>query len=235
MKDGYMQQVDSPINLYNFPNNQFVAGFIGSPQMNFYDGKITKEGAKVFVEFDNYKAELPKSKIDLIVNGDLYYNTGKSVIFGIRPEDMYDNAEIVANPKAVTIDVSVDVVERLGAESLLYCKTAGHKANVLTADSESLNVDEDAPNLIAKVDARSTSNVGDKIKLALDMTRCQIFDATSELTIVARDKESKAKIEALHQEHLKVEAYAEEVAAQKAAEEAAAAEAAALEEAKKNA
>jgi multiple sugar transport system ATP-binding protein len=192
MKDGYMQQVDSPINLYNYPNNQFVAGFIGSPQMNFYGGKISKEGAKVFVEFDNYKIELPKSKVDLLVNGDLYYNTGKGIIFGIRPEDMYDNEEIVAKSKS-NIDVTVDVVERLGAESLLYCKTAGHKANLVTADVETLNVDEDAPNLIAKVDARSISNVGDKIKLALDMSRCQIFDGTSELTILARDAEINAQ------------------------------------------
>ncbi len=233
MKDGYTQQVDTPIALYNYPNNQFVAGFIGSPQMNFYPGKITKEDKKVFVEFDSYKVELPKEKIDLLVNADLYYNTDKPIIFGIRPEDMYDMPNIVNSPKAVTIDVTVDVVERLGAESLLYCKTAGHKANALTSDTEALNVEEDAPNLIAKVDARSTSNNGDKIKLALDMTRCQIFDGVSELTILARDKESKASIEALHVENIKVQEYAKEVAEKKAQEEAEAAALAEAEAAKK--
>jgi multiple sugar transport system ATP-binding protein len=231
MKDGFMQQVDTPINLYDYPINQFVAGFIGTPQMNFFNGKLTGTKNEVYLEFGLEKLLLPKEKVDLIVNLDKYLNTDKEIVFGIRPEDIHDEEAWVNDASKQTIEVKVDVVEALGSETLLYCKTRSE----ITDDAHEKSIVDDVSNLIAKVDARSTSNVGDKIKLALDMTRCQIFDATSELTIVARDLESKAKIEALHQEHLKVEAYAEEVAAQKAAEEAAAAEAAALEEAKKNA
>ena len=90
LKDGVIMQVDSPQKLYNQPNNLFVAGFIGSPQMNFIDAQCVVEGAKAFLKFDKYQVELPEAKAKKLIDGGY---AGKNVVFGIRPEDIYDSAE----------------------------------------------------------------------------------------------------------------------------------------------
>jgi len=195
MKDGFMQQVDTPINLYDYPINQFVAGFIGTPQMNFFTGKLTGTKEKVFVEFGMEKIALPKEKIELIVNLDKYLNTDKEIIFGIRPEDLNDNEELVAEGKNPVIDVKVDVVEALGAETLLYCKT---RSEYVGKDDSSKSVVEDVSNLIAKVDPRSKSKIGCETKIVIDIARCHMFDKETEVTILARSIDNKADIEALH-------------------------------------
>ena len=117
LKDGLIQQVDTPQNLYDYPANLFVAGFIGTPQMNFFDAVLTGTKAKVYVEFEGHKLAYPKEKMETIKNLEEYLNTGKKLVIGIRPEDFFES------PKASdpTVDIRVDVVERLGAESLLYC------------------------------------------------------------------------------------------------------------------
>ena len=86
MKDGYIQQVDAPQKLYDYPANMFVAGFIGSPQMNFFDAVLTGTKSKVYVEFEGHKIAYPKAKSDTIINLDEYLNTGKQVVFGVRPK-----------------------------------------------------------------------------------------------------------------------------------------------------
>ncbi len=201
MKDGFMQQVDTPINLYDYPINQFVAGFIGSPQMNFFDATLTGTAKKVYVEFAGNKLPLPADKVKLIVGLEDYLNTGKPVTFGIRPEDIHDEETFFGGAGVETIDVKVDVVEALGAEKILYCKTE-------TADDAGeydKTLDDDKPNLIAKVDGRSASVSKTVIKLGLDMLHCHLFDSETEMTIVARNEEEKAAIEAA-----KAEAVAEE-------------------------
>ena len=211
MKDGFMQQVDTPINLYDYPINQFVAGFIGTPQMNFFTGKLTGTKDKVFIEFGLEKIELPKSKIELIVNLEKYLNTDKEIIFGIRPEDLHDSKDMVEAGKNPVIDVKVDVVEALGAETLLYCKTRSEYEGV---DANTKSIVDDVSNLIAKVDARSTTKIGDITKIAIDISRCHMFDKDTEVTILARSIDNKADIEALQAKR-----EAEEI--QKAAEAAA--------------
>ncbi len=219
MKDGFMQQVDTPINLYDYPINQFVAGFIGTPQMNFFAGKLTGTKTKVNVEFGMDKVALPKEKVDLIVNLEKYLNTDKEIIFGIRPEDINDNAEVVAGSKT-TIKVNVDVVEALGSETLLYCKT---RSAVKEGEGNESIVD-DVSNLIAKVDNRSTTKGGQVVELALDIMHCHLFDKETEITILARDQEDKANIEALQIAREEEEAKKAAEAAEKlAAEEAKAA------------
>ena len=210
MKDGFMQQVDTPINLYDYPINQFVAGFIGTPQMNFFTGKLTGTANKVYLEFGLEKILLPKEKVDLIVNIDKYLNTDKEIVFGIRPEDIHDEPAWVNDASKQTIEVKVDVVEALGSETILYCKT---RSEIKDEDSIKSIVD-DVSNLTAKVDSRSATKAGDIVKIALDIEHCHIFDKDTEVTILARSQENKADIEAL-------QAKREEEAAKKAADNAA--------------
>ena len=210
MKDGFMQQVDTPMNLYDYPVNQFVAGFIGTPQMNFFNAKLTGTKDKVFVEFGDDKVELPKEKIDLIVNLEKYLNTDKEVVFGVRPEDLHDEEAWIEETKNPAIEVKVDVVEALGPETILYCKTRSEQGS---EEEENLkSIVDDLSNLTAKVDSRSASKAGDKIKIGIDIAHSHLFDKETEITILARNQENKAEIEALQAKR------AEEVAAKAAAE-----------------
>ena len=217
MKDGFMQQVDTPINLYDYPINQFVAGFIGTPQMNFFTGKLTGTKTKVCLEFGMEKIVLPKEKVQLIVNLDKYLNTDKEIVFGIRPEDIHDEEAWVNDPKKQTIEVKVDVVEALGAETLLYCKT---RSEITPDDGETIkSIVDDVSNLTAKVDSRSSTKAGDTVKIALDIEHCHIFDKDTEVTILARSEENKAEIEALQVKREEEEAKKAAEAAAKLAEE----------------
>ena len=209
MKDGFMQQVDTPMNLYDHPINQFVAGFIGSPQMNFFDAKLTGTKDKVYVEFASEKILLPKEKVELIVDLDRYLNTGREIIFGIRPEDIHDEEVFIANKLFPQIDVKIDFIEALGSETILYCKT---KDKIVENDEE--QIVDSINNLIAKVDSRSTSVAGKVSKLAVDIMNAHFFDKETEITLLARDEANKAEI-------LAIQAKREEEEAKKAAEEAA--------------
>ena len=216
MKDGFMQQVDTPMNLYDYPLNQFVAGFIGTPQMNFYEAKLTGTKNKVYVEFGGDKLLLPKEKVENIVNLEKYLNTDRLVTFGIRPEDIHDDEEWLAKDKATKVKVYVDVVEELGPETLIYAKTQSQ-----IKDSDDKTLDEDASNMIAKVDNRSTAKPHTMLELAFDMDHCHIFDKETEITIIAPSKEQKEEIEALQlkreeEEAAKAAALAEKLAAEEA-------------------
>ena len=213
MKDGFMQQVDTPINLYDYPINQFVAGFIGTPQMNFFTGVLTGTKNKVCVEFGMEKIELPADKVKLICNLDKYLNTGREVVFGIRPEDVFDEADVVENAKNGVIEVKVDVVEALGSETLLYCKTREEDTG------EEKSIADDVSNLVAKVDSRSVTKRDMTIKVALDLEHCHLFDKETEITVLARSEDNKSEIEALQAKREEEEARKAEEAARKLAEE----------------
>ncbi len=225
MKDGFMQQVDTPINLYDHPVNQFVAGFIGTPQMNFFPGILEGDVNKgVYVNILGDKVLLPKEKVDLIVNLDKYLNTGKEIVFGCRPEDLHDEQAWVNQEGAQTINVKVDVVEALGSETLLYCKTK----SIISADDSVKSIAEDVSNLVAKVDSRSITKAGDEIKVAIDVIHTHIFDKNTEVTILARDESEKAYIEELQakkEEEEALKAAQAELAAEEEAEKLAAEEA----------
>ena len=190
MKDGFMQQVDTPQNLYDYPINLFVAGFIGTPQMNFFDAVLTGTPDEVYVEFGTDKILLPKEKVDLIYELDKYLNTGRGIKIGIRPEDLSDDERFVGKDGNPVITVKVDVIEMLGSETLLYCKLAG--------EDDKDSVVDDVHSMVAKVDARSTSKRGDNVQLSVDVKHCHLFDKETEMTIVARNAEAKAQyIEAM--------------------------------------
>ena len=224
MKDGFMQQVDTPINLYDYPINQFVAGFIGTPQMNFFTGKLTGTKTQAYVEFGKNKIALSKEKMDLIVNIEKYLNTDKEIVFGVRPEDIHEEEAWVNNPAKPNIEITVDVVEQLGAETLIYCSTA--KEEVISEDGFK-SLDDETSDLIAKIDSRSKTTRGDKVVVALDIDHCHIFDKETEVTIVARNQENKAQIEELQAKREAEAAEKAAIAAAKLAEEEAKAAAAA--------
>ncbi len=154
MNDGYIMQVGSPSEVYDNPDNMFVAGFIGTPAMNFIHGKI--EG-KNFVS-GKMKAEIPKAKLDVLKKQG-YDN--KNIVLGIRPEDIHDdNVVREAYPNA-QVDFKVDVAELLGSETNISAKVNDH-------------------NVIARVDARTDIHIGDTINLVLDMNKAHFFDEETE-------------------------------------------------------
>ena len=182
MKDGFIQQVDAPQKLYDFPANKFVAGFIGTPQMNFFDAKLTGTKDRVCVEFEDNTVVLPKAKSEKIPELDKYLNTGKEVVFGVRPEDMHDEASFISSSKDSVVNVVVDVVEKLGAETQLYCVFDKGQTEEETGKIKSL-VDNETQ-MIARVDSRTTTERGQKIELAIDIMHCHLFDKETELTIL---------------------------------------------------
>jgi multiple sugar transport system ATP-binding protein len=161
LKDGVIMQVDSPQKLYNEPNNLFVAGFIGSPQMNFIDAKCTIQGDKATLTFGDYSVVLPDYKAKKLEEGG--YN-GKTVVLGIRPEDISDDPEMIQKNGDCVIESDVTGYELLGAEVLLYYSVAG-------------------ANMTARVDSDTPARYGDHIKLAFDPHKIHVFDKETELTI----------------------------------------------------
>ena len=161
LKDGVIMQVDSPQKLYNEPNNLFVAGFIGSPQMNFLDAKVKVNGNDVTLTVGKYNMKLPASKAKAVIDGG--YN-GKTVVMGIRPEDIGDSEIEIEAHKDAAFETDVTGYELLGSEVLLYFKVAG-------------------ASMTAKVDSRTTARMGDHIKMAIDPEKIHVFDKETELTI----------------------------------------------------
>ena len=162
MKDGIIQQVDTPQNLYDMPCNMFVAGFIGSPQMNFLDGTIVKKGDQYSVDLGGDLIPLPKEKT---ADGKLDSYVGKKVKMGIRPEDIDDEPEFMAKHTDCQLDTQVDVSEMMGAEIYLYLEYKGNK-------------------MTARVAPTSKARNGDTVRVAFDPHKVHLFDVETEQTIL---------------------------------------------------
>ena len=161
MKDGVVQQVDTPQHLYEQPGNLFVAGFMGSPQMNFLDAQIAEKGGDLIAKVGEYDVVIPAAKAKVLKDGGY---VGKTVVLGIRPEDIHDSQMFIeASPSAPMTSV-VKVYELLGAEVFLYFDVNGTQVT-------------------ARVDPRTNSKTGDTIKFAFDMEKSHFFDKETELTI----------------------------------------------------
>ena len=161
MKDGVVQQVDTPQNLYQKPGNLFVAGFMGSPQMNFLDAVISEKGGNLIAKVGEHELVIPAAKAKALKDGGY---VGKTVVLGIRPEDIHDSQMFIeASPSAPMTSV-VKVYELLGAEVFLYFDVNGTQVT-------------------ARVDPRTTAKTGDPIKFAFDMEKSHFFDKETELTI----------------------------------------------------
>ena len=162
MKDGVVQQVDTPQNLYQKPGNLFVAGFMGSPQMNFLDAVISEKGGNVVATIGGeHEVIVPAAKAKVLK--DKGY-VGKKVVLGIRPEDIHDSQMFLETSPSKPMNSVVKVYELLGAEVFLY-------------------FDVDGTQVTARVDPRTNSKTGDTIKFAFDMEKSHFFDKETELVI----------------------------------------------------
>ena len=166
MKDGFIQQVDSPQNLYDYPCNKFVAGFIGSPAMNFIDCTLVEENGSVFARFGENKILIPEGRIAKLTDKSYI---GREVTLGIRPDDIHDEEVFIQNYPEATVGAYVELIERLGFETLLYLNISGKE-------------DE---NIVARVNPRSTVMMNDTVKMVFDPNRIHLFDKETEISILS--------------------------------------------------
>lgn len=162
MKDGIIQQAATPEEVYNRPTNMFVAGFIGSPAMNFLSGALKEQGGAVHFVTDSVDVVMPEGKAKILRDKGL---VGKETILGIRPEDLHQEPVFLeASPNSV-VNAHIDVAENLGHEMFLYLTGIGKET------------------VIARVDGRAGMKEGTNVKLAMDMNKVHIFDKETELSV----------------------------------------------------
>ncbi|MDO4602241.1 MAG: sn-glycerol-3-phosphate ABC transporter ATP-binding protein UgpC [Eubacteriales bacterium] len=161
MKDGVVQQVDTPQNLYQKPGNLFVAGFMGSPQMNFLDAEIKENGGNLIAKIGEHDLVIPAAKAKALKDSGY---VGKTVVMGIRPEDIHDSQMFIEASPSAPMSSVVKVYELLGAEVFLYFDVNGTQVT-------------------ARVDPRTTAKTGDPINFAFDMEKAHFFDKETELVI----------------------------------------------------
>jgi multiple sugar transport system ATP-binding protein len=155
MNKGLIQQLDTPQVLYDRPANMFVAGFIGTPAMNFFNMKLVKDGASLYVDDGEIKIKLPESKVE-----KLQHLVGKEVVFGIRPDDIHNPEFSPSNIHGEVVEGKVDVTELMGNEILLYMVTSKGSS------------------FVGRVDPRSKYVMGSRSSVKFNMDNCHIFDPT---------------------------------------------------------
>ncbi|MFL7869288.1 MAG: ABC transporter ATP-binding protein, partial [Anaerolineales bacterium] len=156
---GILQQVDTPQHLYDNPDNLFVAGFIGSPAMNFFPAKLRTDNGKLMVDTGPFAIAIPDE------NAKPYQaHAGKNVIFGMRPENIHDPKFTPPNIHTANIEAKVDVTELMGNEIFMHMLSGQNS-------------------FVARVDPRSNMHVGEKVEIAFDMDSFHVFDAETEEAI----------------------------------------------------
>ncbi len=161
MKDGVVQQIATPQEVYDTPNNMFVAGFIGAPQMNFIDVTLVEKDGEIFAKNDSLNIKLNKGECCALIEKNYI---GKEVVLGIRPEDIHIEDIFVDNSLDSVFEATVEIGELMGAEIYAYLKTG---------DSS----------ITARFDGRYRVNMGDTLKLAMDKHRIHIFDKETQEAI----------------------------------------------------
>jgi multiple sugar transport system ATP-binding protein len=159
LRDGLMMQIDSPQNLYDKPDNVFVAGFIGSPAMNFFDVTLVEQDGNIYVDGGTFRLKLPPEKLDVARP-----YVGKQVIFGTRPEDLHDREFTPPSIRAEPMTATVDVTELMGNEIFVY---------LLTGQKQ----------FIARMDPRTSARVGNQMDIAVNMDNIHLFDSDTEEAI----------------------------------------------------
>ncbi|RMG63303.1 MAG: ABC transporter ATP-binding protein [Chloroflexi bacterium] len=160
MKDGVLQQIDTPQVLYDRPDNVFVAGFIGSPSMNFFDATLTSSGGDLYVDTGAFRVKVPENKVE-----PYRAHVGKQVIFGIRPEDIHDPEYAPPGIHQAIVESKVDVTELMGNEVIVYLMTSNNKP------------------FLARVDPRTKARVGNTMGMAFNLDNMHIFDKQTEKAI----------------------------------------------------
>jgi multiple sugar transport system ATP-binding protein len=159
MNKGILQQIDTPQNLYDHPVNLFVAGFIGSPAMNFFKTTLRQSDGKLIVDGNSFRMQVPENRAKKYMD-----YVDKQVIFGIRPEDIKDPNYAPPGIMPQPVETSVDVTELMGNEIFLYLKSGEH-------------------NYVARVDPRSSFRMGDRTQVLFNMNNMHLFDPETEQAI----------------------------------------------------
>ena len=165
MKDGIVQQINTPDFLYKMPVNLFVAGFIGSPQMNFMDAVVELKDGDAYLHIGDNTLKVPDDRKSALIDGNY---DGKTVVLGIRPENIKDDPDFLAAHADSQVKSKIDVKEMLGAEVFLYFDVNGHQT-------------------IARVEPETPYNNGDDAVFALDMTKIHLFDKDTELNLLYKE------------------------------------------------
>jgi multiple sugar transport system ATP-binding protein len=165
---GELQQIDTPYNLYHNPRNLFVAGFIGSPSMNFFDATLKSEGGSVAIETSSFRLQVPAAQADIYKQ-----YIGKKVVFGIRPEDIHDGDFQPPGIVPAKVEANVDVVEQMGNEMVVYLEERGS-------------------NFISRMDPRTRARVGNRMGLVINMENMHLFDVDSKVSLAYEHKTSEA-------------------------------------------
>ena len=166
MKDGVIQQVSDPKNLYSHPNNMFVAGFIGTPQMNFIDAKLLKKGDKLFISNSEFNFELPKKYLNAIDSNYI----DKDIVLGIRPKDIYTTNDL-AYRKETSFKVKANIVESLGDDLLIYANMKNKKDYLILNTNPDSNIKEQ-----------------EEIDVSFDLNHICLFDKETTKTIIDYEK-----------------------------------------------
>lgn len=162
MKDGLVQQCDTPQQVYNHPANLFVAGFIGSPAMNFLHGEVVEEDGKLSFRTPGISILLPEGRFSALRNRGA---DGSSVILGVRPEDLHNEEVFMSTYPNSTFKTRVEVVENMGAELYLHVNAAPQS-------------------MVSRVNARILYHPGNELQLTMDMNKVHLFDAKTEKSIL---------------------------------------------------
>ena len=180
MKDGWVQQIGAPKDIYDNPNNMFVGGFIGTPPMNFIEGIVGEDG--VFECGNNkygvFRLQVPEKQLNILKTEGYI---GETVILGIRPEDCHDEPEYIEKHPECKVEAKVEVSELLGAESQITVKFPSNEAA--------------GQMVIAKVKARTDVHTNDMFTMSLDMNKCHFFDPETELRIKPAPKKRNTELE----------------------------------------
>ncbi|MGB3633125.1 MAG: sn-glycerol-3-phosphate ABC transporter ATP-binding protein UgpC [Rubrobacteraceae bacterium] len=197
LKDGIVQQVDHPQDMYDNPKNVFVAGFIGSPAMNFIQAKLESENGGYVATFGKTRLPLSKQAIEDAKekDNDLEQYVGKEVVLGIRPEHIEDAevAEDIDTSAGNVMEVEPQVIESMGSEKYLYFEVdedqAAHLESVKAmtyeeADEEGGSPDSGGELMVARISAESGAKEGKKVQLALDSEHIRLFDLETEEAIL---------------------------------------------------
>jgi multiple sugar transport system ATP-binding protein len=159
MRNGFIQQVGPPMEVYNQPINQFVAGFIGSPPMNFLEGRLVQDNGSLQVDLNGLRLPLPPDKAKKV---EAYAN--KAVVFGIRPEDILPSAD-TDGKRLVPLRATIEVLEPLGAEIILELSSGGYT-------------------FTARMDPQLRARMHEEIQIYFDMNRSHLFDRQTEQVIM---------------------------------------------------
>lgn len=165
---GDLQQLDTPFNLYHNPTNVFVAGFIGSPSMNFFDATLVQTDSGMAVDTGIFQLPIPADRAEYFKS-----HLGKSVVFGVRPEDIHDQDFQPANINPVPLEANVDVIEQMGNEMIVYFEEGGKT-------------------FIGRLDPRTQARIGGRMNVVINLDNIHLFDAVTEQSLSYEYKREQA-------------------------------------------